>query len=148
MDKKSTEVETKAEATTNNVQSYTEAPASVTYSVTSPNGYGLLFTARAENIGELTDLIGPIEAHFKQHGYKPQIRGTYARKQTQPKGYVNAKSTTVYRPEPCPKCKGRVAVKQIKLRDGTTKTLHECENRHYDFRTKHNSGTCDYFEWK
>ena len=33
------------------------------------------------------------------------------------------------------------------MKDGTPKTLEECENRVWDWQLKANTGTCDYQNW-
>ena len=51
---------------------HTEAPASVTYSLTSPEGFGLLFTVRGEGGGALLEEMSVIEEGIKQKGYSPK----------------------------------------------------------------------------
>lgn len=52
-----------------------EAPASVTYSLITPNGFDVLFTLRAHSDVELVELMGSIEGHFLDQGYSSQGRG-------------------------------------------------------------------------
>ena len=118
---------------------HNEAPASVTYSLVSPNGFPMLFTLRGGSEAELIEIMTQAEGYLKDNGFTPKFgRSSYPAKKVEEK---------VYRTEPCPKCGGKVLVKQLKLKDGTPKTLEECENRVWDWQLKANTGTCDYQNW-
>ena len=120
-------------------KSHNEAPASVSYSLVSPNGFPLLFTLRGESEAELFETMTQAEGYMKDKGFTPNIKkGSY-----QAKAPVEKK----YRADPCPKCGTRVLIKEVKLKDGTMKTLEECENRRWDWQTKQNTGSCDYQNW-
>ena len=108
-----------------------EAPASVTYSIISPNGYSALFTVRETTGAALMDKMVAIEARFERVGYKPQMSGS---KFSKPVVYVEGKM--------CPKCGGRLVEKQKK--DGTP--FWKCENQKYNPVTRENFG-CDYIDW-
>lgn len=118
---------------------HNEAPASVTFKCTSPNGLEVLYTVRGESGGQLVEELTEIDNTLTQKGFTPVV---YKRG-----GGSSSKQDKEYREEPCPKCKGRVEIKEVKLKDGTTKTVHECENRKWDWKTKQVTGTCDYQEW-
>ena len=112
----------------------TDAPASVTYSLTSPTGYGLLFTVRGESHPELLQEMLTVESSLVDLGYTAQVKSYGGGKAKAPVVYVEG--------EECPKCGG-------KLLDKTTKNgkkMHECENRKYDFTTKTTTG-CEYVKW-
>lgn len=107
-----------------------EARASVTYNMTSPKGFGVLFTMRSGNEAELMEMMEETEEYLVKKGYTAEVRRSFGAK---PKEIVEG--------EKCPKCgadlikitaKGRPAVK--------------CSMSKYDFMTKTASG-CDYFKY-
>lgn len=109
-----------------------EAPASVTYSVTSKNGFNALVTYRATSFEELLTNMAKIETLFDKKEYKPQIKQPYGQK----------KEVKYVEGETCPKDGGRLVEKLTK----TGKKCWECENRKYDFTTKQTTG-CTYIKW-
>lgn len=111
----------------NNLQ---EAPASVTYSITSPGGFNALFTVRDMTGLDLLIKMKVIETKLIDCGYKPQIKGSFAPKPVEYASY------------PCPKC-GKKVVKGF-TKDG--KKFEKCETQKYDFTSKTTTG-CDYFIW-
>ena len=113
----------------------TEAPASVTYSIVTPNGYPALFTLREFTGKTLMQKMKAVEAQFAKEGFKPQERGYRGGVRT-PIEYVEGKV--------CPICKGRVVKKH---RRDTNAEFWQCENKKYDFQTKQSSG-CSYVDWK
>jgi len=118
---------------------HNEAPASTTYSLISPNGFPMLFTLRGNSEAELLEIMTNAEGYLKDNGFTPNFkRSSYPAKKPVEKKY---------RAAPCPKCGGRVLIKEVTLKDGTKKTLEECENRKWDWQTKKNIGTCDYQLW-
>lgn len=91
-----------------------EAPASVTYSITSKDGYNALFTIRDINGASLLDTMEIIEKVLHDKKYLPQVKqGFGAKKEVQ---YVEGKV--------CPLCKGRL----IKAISKVGKEFHKCEN--------------------
>lgn len=108
-----------------------EAPASVTYSVTSPNGHGALVTVRDEKMSDLMIKMERMEKWFGDKGYTPQKKGGSYQK---PVDYVEGKS--------CPKCGGRLIKKTKK--DGSP--FHQCENRKWNATTKEATG-CSFIDW-
>ena len=109
-----------------------ESPTSVTYSVTSANGYSALVTIRDKEFKKLTEKMAFAETWFDTSGYKPQIKG-YPPREAKPVEYA---------PYSCPTCTAKVVKGSTK--DG--KTFEACETRKYDFKTKTSSG-CSYIKW-
>jgi hypothetical protein len=127
---KLTPVETKKETMTQS--ELPEAPASVTYSVTSKDGFNALFTIRGTSGKDLLTTMEKIEEVLVTRGYKPQEKRTFgAKKEVE---YVEKTN--------CPKCGGRLVKKFTK----ENKLFHKCENGKYDFTTKTNTG-CDYINF-
>ena len=112
---------------------HSEAPASVSYTLKSPEGYPLIFTARYETVGDLVNELEGIEQSFKDMGYTPDLkqRGGFAKKPVVKTG------------EACPKCKGDLI--EASKKDGTK--FKKCENNIWDFNLKKNTGSCDFIDW-
>ena len=108
----------------------TEAPASVTYSLMSPNGFPILYTVRGESGTELLTKMIAIEAKLKTDGYTPQIK-TFGGKPQAPKDYAD---------HPCPSCGAKVVI--ATTRNG--KKLEKCETQ--KFINGQTSG-CSYTKW-
>jgi hypothetical protein len=110
-----------------------EAPASVTYSITSPDGFNALFTVREMSGTELLGkMSGTIEKKLLELGYKPQ-----APKMGYPpkvKDYVEGRV--------CPVDGGKLVNKVSKA----GKKYIQCENGSYNPVTKTTDG-CKYTEW-
>lgn len=110
----------------------TESPASVTYSITSRDGFNALFTLREETGEKLLSKMAVVESKLLALLYKPQIKQTFgAKKEVE---YVEGKK--------CPKCGGRL----IKKVSSIGKPFHKCENGKWDFTTKQATG-CDFVDW-
>jgi hypothetical protein len=109
---------------------------SATFSMTTPNGFNVLFTIREGDIKATKDLVSLVQAvdkHFTEVGFKPQVKsfgGGSARKEKEWTGDV------------CPKDGGRLYHMVTK----TGKDMCKCENSKYDFATKTSSG-CDFVAW-
>lgn len=108
-----------------------EAPASITFSVTTPKGFPALVTYRSTTINELLKNTKTLEEKMDKDGYKPQVKGSYKK----PVEYVEGKE--------CPKCSGRLVLK--KKKDGSP--FHQCENRKWNPFSKQNEGSCDFIDW-
>ena len=54
--------------------------ASVTYTLVSPKGYGLLFTVRRNDEGELLEVMEDLENSFSKRGYQAGKGGNYTPK--------------------------------------------------------------------
>ena len=107
-----------------------EAPASVTYSITTKNGFPALFTVRDMTGLDLLKKMISIEAKFIEQGIKPQLKVAFGQKKE-----------LVYADHPCPICKSRVIIAE------TSKgKMEKCETQKYDFTTKTSSG-CAYVKW-
>src|SRR3990167_4762430 len=91
-----------------------EAPASVTYSITSKDGYNALFTIRAMSGKELLETMKEIEEVLIKKEYKPQVRQVFGQKKEVE--YVQGKV--------CPKDGGKLIKKISKF----GKEYHACEN--------------------
>lgn len=109
-----------------------EAPASVTYSVTSKSGFNALVTSRANTFQDLFKQMQTIEALLSQEGYIPQVKQVFGAKK--PVTYIEGRV--------CPEDGGRLIDKTT----NSGKKCEECENRKYDFKTKQTSG-CSYIKW-
>ena len=114
-----------------------EAPASVTYSVTSKDGYNALFTVRGTSGTELLETLEGIEKTLFNKGYKPQIRTSGFPPKT--KEYAKDEKGN---DKICPKCGGKLIV--AKKADG--KEFHKCENNKWDPILKKATG-CDHVDW-
>jgi len=110
-----------------------EAKSSVTYSVTTKDGFNALFTVRDDSGSTLLKAMELIEKELVDKGYKPQVR--YSKQAPKEKDWLKT---------PCPKCGNRVY--HVKTKTG--KEFDTCENRKWDFSTSKNVGTCDYIKWK
>ena len=107
-----------------------EAVASISYTLTSPEGYPCILTVRASSQSGLVKAIDEITKYLKDSGYNG------GKKEPEK---VDGKE--------CPKC-GSPLVK-VEYRDkktGETKYLIRCSTQKYDFKTKTTSG-CDYVEF-
>lgn len=107
-----------------------EAPASVTYSLITPNGFPILFTKRANTGTELLTEMEGIEAKLLAKGFKPQEnkQSGFQKKEV---SYVEGKT--------CPKCNSKLVIKE--KADGTK--YEKCSSGKWDYVNKVASG-CDY----
>lgn len=116
-----------------------EARASVTYNLTSKDGYGLLLTIRSGNEAEIFEIMVDTEEYIKKQGYTPEVRRSFGGGNAKPKDYVEG--------EKCPKCGSPlVKVTYKDKKTGEDKTLIKCSTQKYDFMTKTSSG-CDYTDF-
>lgn len=113
---------------------HTEAPTSATYKLTSPKGFGVLFTVRGDDSKELLQEMITIESSLVDLGYQVATQ-SYGRGKPKDIEWVEGRT--------CPKDGGRI--QKITTKGG--KVLFQCENRKYDFTTKTTSG-CDFVEWQ
>jgi len=60
-----------------------EAVASVTYSVTSKDGYNALFTVRGEKGMELLEMMKTIEKKLDENGYTPQVKKSWGKQEAE-----------------------------------------------------------------
>lgn len=109
-----------------------EAPASVTYTITSKGGFNALFTIRDVAGTDLLEKMEQIEKTLVEKEYKPQVRIPFGQKKEIV--YVEGKV--------CPLCKGRLVERATKA----GKKYHACENGKYDFATKSVTG-CKFVDW-
>ena len=108
-----------------------EAPASVCYSIISPNGFPATFTVREMSGMKLLDKMVAIEQAFKEGNYKPQIKSFGVKKEVE---YVQGRT--------CPQCGSRLVKKVSKQ----GKAFYKCEKGEWDFATQQNKG-CPFVEW-
>jgi hypothetical protein len=114
--------------------------ASVTYSVTSPAGYGLLLTIRRDDEGALLDVMQDTEKYLSDKGYTPEVKRSFGSGGGKPKDIVEG--------EKCPKCGSPlVKVTYKDKKTGEDKTLIKCSTQKYNFETKQSSG-CDYVKFE
>lgn len=106
-----------------------EAPASVTYSITSQGGFNALFTIREMTGLGLLEKMTVIEKKLTDMGYKPQIKPAFGQKKE-----------LEYADYPCPKCGSKV----VKSTTATGKKLEKCETQ--KFINNQKSG-CEYTLW-
>lgn len=109
-----------------------EAPASVTYSITTAGGYPALFTIREMSGLVLIEKMGAIEKKFVELGYKPQVKQSFGK---EPK-HVE------YATYQCPQCGSKVVKETTK----SGKLVEKCETNKYDYLTKQSTG-CSYTKW-
>lgn len=109
-----------------------EAPASVTYTITSKGGFNALFTIRDVTGTDLLEKMDKIEKALIDREYKPQIKPIFGQK----------KEIVYIEGKVCPLCKGRLIKKVTKA----GKEYHACENGKYDFATGVRSG-CKFVDW-
>jgi len=119
---------------TNEEYELPEAPASVTYTIQSQDGFNILFTIRDKTGVGLLEKMGYIEKELLQQGYNPQAPrqygGGYAKKEVELADYQ------------CPTC-GK-SVKKGKTKQG--KAFEACTNKSYNPQTKTYEG-CNYFKY-
>lgn len=108
-----------------------ESPASVTYSITSKDGFNALFTLREESGEKLLQKMAVVESKLLALQYKPQVKQMFGKKEVK---YVEGKV--------CPLCKGRL-IEKTKT-DG--KPYHKCENGKFNPLTKQTDG-CNFVDW-
>jgi hypothetical protein len=104
-----------------------EAPASVTYSIISKDGFNALFTIREMTGLALIEKMSAIEKKLLELEYKPQVKQVFGQKKEVE--YVEGKV--------CPKDGGKLKI-IISKKDG--KTYWACVNGHYDYMTKMTTG--------
>jgi DNA-directed RNA polymerase subunit RPC12/RpoP len=109
-----------------------EAPASVTYSITTKNGFPALFTVRDMTGSDLIKKMVAIEAKFIEQGIKPQLKVAFGQKKEVK--YVEGKV--------CPQCGSKI-VEKTKA-DGHI--YFKCEKGGWD-RTANKPTGCDYVDW-
>lgn len=114
-------------------QELPEAPASITLSVVTTDGFPALLTLRETNGTALLKKVTLLEADLKQRGYKPQEKG--ANSFRKPVEYVEGVR--------CPQDGARLVIK--KKQDGSP--FWQCENKKWDSFKKMNTGTCNYTDW-
>lgn len=105
----------------------------MTYSALTPNGFPVLFTMRAEKVGDLLTQMETINKKLADTGYKPQVKGG---------NFPPKKEINYIEGRKCPSCGNRIVSKVS--RNG--KKFEECETRKYDFATKTTTG-CAYMKW-
>lgn len=109
-----------------------EAPASVTYNITSKGGFNALFTIRDVTGTDLLEKMEKIEKTLVEKEYKPQVRLPFGQK----------KEIVYVEGRECPLCKSKLVKKTT--REG--KEYYACEKGSYDFKTKTVIG-CKYVDW-
>lgn len=110
----------------------TESPASVTYSITSKDGFNILFTVRDDKVNDLLDKMSFIEPILLKRGYIPQIKKTFG---------GGAKPIEYVKDEVCPKCgKQLVVVNNEKIES-------KCSDNKWNPVTKQSEG-CTFVKWK
>jgi hypothetical protein len=110
----------------------TESPTSVTYSLVTPSGFPILFTMRDEKVNELISKMEMLEQSLLKKGYKPQEKRSFGEK----------KPLEIVPNRKCPTCGADLVYTSLK--DG--RRMIKCSTQKYDFMTKTSSG-CPYVEW-
>jgi len=114
---------------------FPEAPASVTYSIVSRDGYPALFTIRDSTVLGLIQKMSIMEDKLKALLYTPQVKQSFgAKKEVE---YVKDASGN---PMPCPTCK----VGKIKVIHSPKGTFYGCDQSKFNPTTKSYDG-CKYF---
>jgi hypothetical protein len=119
--------------TTETTATLPEAPASVTYSVTTPHGFDILFTLRDTTGLGLLDKMESVENYLLNHEYKPQIKRSFGAPKKEQE-FVEGKV--------CPKDGGRLVKKVTKA----GKPYHKCENGKWNPTTNQAMG-CPFVDW-
>lgn len=112
--------------------SYTDAPASVTYTIKTRAGFNALFSIREESGIALLDKMDIIEQTFVTKGIIPQPDRTYGAK----------KELNIVPGRKCPLCSNDLVETITK----TGKKMIKCSTQKYDFNTKTTLG-CPFVEW-
>ena len=112
--------------------SYTDAPASVTYSIKTKTGFNCLFSIREESGIALLDKMLIVEARFSTDGITPQPDRTFGAK----------KPLNIVPGRKCPTCQNDL----VETTTATGKRMIKCSTQKYDFATKTVSG-CQFVEW-
>lgn len=79
-----------------------EAPASITYSITSKDGFNALFTVRDDMVKNLFIKMEVVEKTLLDKGYKPQVKQSFERKPFVPQPSASGNF--------CPKCHAPMAM--------------------------------------
>lgn len=110
---------------------FPEAPASVTYSITSKGGFNILFTVRAESGLDLLDTMDAVEKKLIAKEYKPQIKQVFGQKKEVE--YVPGMI--------CPMCN----IGKVKIIRKEGKVYNSCDQSKFNPTTKLYDG-CKYFK--
>jgi hypothetical protein len=113
---------------------FPEAPASVTYSITSKGGYNILFTVRAESGLDLLDTMDAIEKKLVIKEYKPQVKQGFGKKEVE---YLKKPDGTDMI---CPTCK----IGKVKIIRSPKGTFYGCDQSKYNPFTRTSEG-CKFF---
>lgn len=109
---------------------FNEAPASVTYTIQTKNGFNCLYTLRELTGQDLLDKMERCEADFAKRGIVPQPI----------KKFGGANKEVEYIPDQkCPTCGGRLV-------RGQGKVKAKCENNKWNALLKRPEG-CPYIQW-
>ena len=111
---------------------HTEAPTSVTYTLTSPSGYSVLYTVRGTSGGALLEEMDAIENSLVDKGYKSKGGG---------KSLGKTESVATPTNELCPKCNAPLVEKTIKDRPANV-----CSTNVWDPDTR-TATVCDYMTY-
>jgi len=115
---------------------FPEAPASVTYDLQSPAGFGLLFTVRGSSGFDLLAKMPELEDRIRELQYVPKPARSYG-------GGFPKKEPNIIEGKKCPKC-GMSVVKSVSRKTG--KSYEKCSTAMWDPITQTSRG-CDHFEW-
>jgi len=114
---------------------YPEAPASVSYTIKTKNGFSAIFTMRDTEAKELVNKMSTIEEYWLKTGVTPDIK-TYGKPPSNPVEYVEGRN--------CPNCGNKLVYFEIKTKPGIKHI--RCSTQKYDFTTKQTVG-CQFTEW-
>jgi predicted Zn-ribbon and HTH transcriptional regulator len=115
------------------IENMPEAVSSVTYSLTTPAGFGILLTVKRNDENELLKVMKDMDVYLKGLGYTPKAEKS---------GYT-PKPKEIVQGETCPKC-GSSLVK-FTTKDGL-KSGVKCSTAKWDFVNKVKIG-CDFVRW-
>jgi hypothetical protein len=114
---------------------FPEAPASVTYSITSKNGFNILFTVRAETGLGLLETMDSVEKKLLDKEYKPQVKQVFGQKK-EVEFVKDASGNDML----CPTCK----TGHIKIIRSPKGTFYGCDQSKFNPTTKLYDG-CKFF---
>lgn len=113
--------------------SFTEAPASVTFTAITPKGYSVLITFRNESWEELLKKVLQAELDLEEKGFKHQAKKSFTARPQKPIEQVQGRV--------CPKCRSNLIYFMAK-----GKKHIKCSTQRWDPKTRKATG-CDFVEW-
>ena len=121
-------------------KSVPEAVASVSYTVTTPNGYSIILTMRDAKESDLFDRMEAVETYLEDAGYSPNGKSSVKGRTQAPKTKETPKQPST-EGKMCPKCNSPLVEFEAK-----GKPALKCSTNEWDAITKTSTG-CDFFTY-